>query len=74
MTDDEAKRYEAFSGEAVEEFGISEELLRTRYVFDRERYLYDRVRRDQVRPQHTHYWCDRKQRWINLKTLQPEER
>jgi len=69
MTNDEVKQYETVTTLAAQTAGISTAFLRSRYVYDQEHDRWDRVRRDQVKDQHTHFWCDRRQRWIDHEDL-----
>lgn len=72
IMDKEAMQYETITTLGARMGNVSESLLRTRFVYDVESDCYNRVRRHQVKEQHTHFWCDQRQHWIDLKTLQPE--
>lgn len=61
------------TAEGAASLGVAEEILRTRFVYDLKHDCYNRARRHQVKEQHTHFWDDQRQHWVNLKTLQPEK-
>lgn len=68
ITDAELKKYETVTTLGTDIYGGT---LRDRYIYDLEHDCWHRVRRHQVKEQHTHFWDDQKRRWIDLKTLQP---
>lgn len=73
ITDKEAMQYETITAIGASMGNVTEDLLRTRFVYDLETDRYNRVRRHQVKEQHTHFWDDQRQHWVNFKTLQPEK-